>query len=227
MSVAIDKKAPSIAVPSQNTSSCICANVTAVADESTIELIRKAKQGEGEFLGKLLEQYRGYLLMLAHRYLDARLRRRIDPTDIVQHTYLEAQRDLGGFRGESAGEFAGWLRNILKNNVATAVARHIAAQKRSVGREANLGSDSAAAHLFAQVPGSISSPSRKVIREETLLAMLDALTHLPETQAEAVRLRYIEGLSLAEICDRMGKSETAAAGLLKRGLSRLREILTE
>ena len=198
-----------------------------MVDESTTQLLIKAKSGDAEKLGRLLEQYRGYLLMLAHRYLDERLRRRIDPADIVQHTYLEAQRDLPSFRGSSPAEFAGWIRNILKHNVASAVARHVSAQKRSIGREVNVGNDSAAANWFAQMPGSTTSPSRRVMREEAALAMLDALAQLPENQAEAVRLRYMEGLSLAEICERMGKTEMAAAGLLKRGLRKLREIMVE
>lgn len=198
-----------------------------MADESTTELLLKAKTGDAERLGRLLEQYRGYLLMLAHRYLDERLRRRIDPADIVQHTYLEAQRDLPKFRGATPAEFAAWIRNILKHNVATAVARHVSAQKRSIGREVHVGNDSGAAQWFAQMPGSTTSPSRRVMREEAALAMLEALAKIPETQAEAVRLRYMEGLSLAEICERMGKTETAAAGLLKRGLRKLREIMVE
>jgi RNA polymerase sigma-70 factor (ECF subfamily) len=198
-----------------------------VADESTTELLLRAKSGDAERLGRLLEQYRGYLLMLAHRCLDERLRRRIDPADIVQHTYLEAQRDLPHFRGATPAEFAAWIRNILKHNVASAVARHVSAQKRSIGREVNVGTDSGAANWFAQMPGSTTSPSRRVMREEAAMAMLDALAQIPETQAEAVRLRYMEGLSLAEICERMGKSETAAAGLLKRGLRKLREIMVE
>ncbi len=198
-----------------------------MADESTTELVSKAKAGNPEVLGRLLEQYRGYLLMLAHRYLDDRLRRRIDPADIVQHTYLEAQRDLPAFRGDTPAEFAAWIRNILKHNVATAVARHVSAQKRSIGREVNVGNDSAGVNWFAQMPGSISSPSKRVIREETAMAMLEALSRLPETQAEAIRLRYMEGMPLAEICERMGKSEMATAGLLKRGLRKLREILVE
>ena len=198
-----------------------------MADESTTQLVLGAKTGDSEMLCRLLEQYRGYLLMLAHRYLDDRLRRRIDPADIVQHTYLEVQRDLHSFRGDSPAEFAGWIRNILKHNVATAVARHVSAQKRSIGREVSAGTDSAAANWFAQMPGSTTSPSKRVMREEAAMEMLDALTRLPETQAEAVRLRYMEGLTLAEICERIGKSETAAAGLLKRGLRKLRDILIE
>jgi len=102
---------------------------------STTEMVVASKGGNNEALGQLLEQYRGFLLMLAHRYLSERLRRRIDPADIVLTTFLEAKRDLNAFRGESPAEFAGWLRGVLKNNVATAVTRHVTTQKRSLKRE--------------------------------------------------------------------------------------------
>ena len=199
---------------------------------STTQLVLASKEGDNEALGRLLEQYRGYLLMLAHRYLSERLRRRVDPADIVQLTYLEAKRDLPAFRGESPAEFAGWLRGMLKNNVSTAVTRHVTTQKRSVRREvdANAGSpggaqDSNAGGWIQQLPGSTTSPSGVVIRSEAVVALLEALHELPETQAEAIRLRYMEGLPLAEIVERMGKSDTAVAGLLKRGLKKLRTLL--
>lgn len=196
---------------------------------STTQRVVLAKAGDAEALGCLLEQYRGYLLMLAHRYLDERLRRRIDPADIVQHTCLEAHRDLSTFRGTQPAEFAAWIRNILKHNVATAVARHITTQKRSLNREvtgtAAVGSDASNAGWIAQLPGSTSSPSHRAIRAEATMELIEALHQLPETQAEAIRLRYMEGLPLAEIVERMGKSETAVAGLLKRGLQKLRRDL--
>ena len=196
---------------------------------STTELVIASKAGDNEALGKLLEQYRGYLLMLAHRYLSDRLRRRIDPADIVQLTYLEAKRDLPAFRGATPAEFAGWLRGMLKNNVATAVTRHVTTQKRSIRREVD---DSPAADQgsrvggwIQQLPGSKTSPSGVVIRSEAVVALMSALHELPETQAEAIRLRYMEGLPLSEIVERMGKSDTAVAGLLKRGLQKLRVIM--
>ena len=196
---------------------------------STNELVIASKAGDNEALGKLLEQYRGYLLMLARRYLSDRLRRRIDPADIVQLTYLEAKRDLPAFRGATPAEFAGWLRGMLKNNVATAVTRHVTTQKRSIRREVD---DSPAADQGSQVggwiqqlPGSKTSPSGVVIRSEAVVALMSALHELPETQAEAIRLRYMEGLPLSEIVERMGKSDTAVAGLLKRGLQKLRVIM--
>lgn len=196
---------------------------------STTELVVASKRGDNEAFGRLLEQYRGYLLMLAHRYLSERLRRRVDPADIVQLTYLEAKRDLEGFRGETPAEFAGWLRGMLKNNVATAVTRHITTQKRSLKREVDGrnfgGDDDGPQGWLVQMPGSTTSPSGVAIRQEATLALLEALHQLPETQAEAIRLRYMEGLPLAEIVERMGKSDTAVAGLLKRGLRKLRTLL--
>lgn len=163
--------------------------------------------------------------MLAHRYLSDKLKRRIDPADLVQVTFLEAKRDWEQFRGTTPGECAAWLRHILKNNVATAVARHVTSQKRSLSREVSFVAsyrDDSLAQWIGELPGSTTSPSRKAIRAESARQLFDALHGIPETQAEAVRLRYLEGLSLAEIVERMSKSETAVAGLLKRGLQNLR-----
>ncbi|MEM0926294.1 MAG: sigma-70 family RNA polymerase sigma factor [Planctomycetota bacterium] len=196
---------------------------------STTQLVVASKAGDNEALGQLLEQYRGYLLMLAHRQLSDQLRRRVDPFDIVQVTFLEAKRDLSAFRGTTPAEFAAWLRGMLKNNVATAVTRHVMTQKRSVHREvsaaAGAANDSAGAPWIAQLPGSTTSPSGIAIKAEAAIALLEALHELPETQAEAIRLRYMEGLPLAEIVERMGKTDTAVAGLLKRGLKKLRTTI--
>ena len=197
---------------------------------STTVLVVRSKGGDREALGRLLEQYRGYLLMLAHRYLSEPLRRRVDPADIVQVTFMEAGRDLPSFRGETPAEFAGWLRGMLKNNVASAVTRHVTTQKRSIRREAHAGpapGGSGGGDWIAGMPGSRTSPSGVAVRGEAVMALMAALHGLPETQAEAIRLRYMEGLPLAEIVERMGKSDTAVAGLLKRGLQKLRVILKE
>ena len=199
------------------------------AADSTVSLIVAARDGRREALGTLLDRYQGYLLMLAHRYLSDQLRRRVDPSDIVQITCLEIQRDLPKFRGETTAEFVAWMRGMLKNNVASAVTRHITTQKRSLRREARPASPTAssAGDWIAGLPGGKTTPSGVAVRGEAVAKLLEALHELPETQAEAIRLRYMEGLPLAEIVDRMGKSDTAVAGLLKRGLKKLRGILSD
>lgn len=186
------------------------------------QLLDEALAGNSESFGQLLENYRAYLTVLAKRYLDHRLRGRLDEADVVQVTFLEAQRDLHAFRGRHIEELLGWLRHILRNNIASAHQRHIYTQKRSAGREvSNSPSDSRPA-LTDLVPSETTSPSQRVMRDEAAVFLANCLQSLPDTQQEALRLRYVEGRSLKEIAKSLDKSEMAAAGLLKRGLQALR-----
>jgi RNA polymerase sigma-70 factor, ECF subfamily len=187
------------------------------------QLLDEALAGQGDSFGELLEDYRAYLTVLAKRYLDNRLRGRLDEADLVQITFLEAQRDLHSFRGNQIEELLGWLRHILRNNIASAHQRHIYTQKRSAGREvANNSPHDSRAALTDLAPAETTSPSQRMMRDEAAVFLASCLGELPETQREALRLRYIEGRSLKEIADAMHKTEMAAAGLLKRGLQALR-----
>lgn len=187
------------------------------------QLLEEALAGNNESFGQLLEDYRAYLNVLAKRYMDNRLRGRLDEADLVQITFLEAQRDLQSFRGNQIEELLGWLRHILRNNIASAHQRHIYTQKRSAGREvANSSPHDSRAALTDLVPAETTSPSQRMMRDEAAVFLANCLDELPDTQREALRLRYIEGRSLKEIAELMQKSEMAAAGLLKRGLQTLR-----
>jgi RNA polymerase sigma-70 factor (ECF subfamily) len=187
------------------------------------QLLDEALAGNRESLGRLLEDYRAYLMVLAQRYLDVRLRGRLDPADVVQLTFLEAQRDLPAFRGHHIEELLGWLRNILRNNVSSAHQKHLYTQKRSAGRERSGAVSDSGPSLSELVPSETTSPSQRVMRDEAAVYLANCLQSLPETQREALRLRYVEGQSLKEIAAAMSKSEMAVAGLLKRGLQSLRE----
>lgn len=186
------------------------------------ELLDESIAGKSEDFGLLLEYYRPYLIVLAKRYLDPRVRGRVDENDIVQVTFLEAQRDFKSFRGSQIEELLAWLRHILRNNVSTAHHNHLYAQKRAAGREVNNQADSGPA-LTDMAPAETSSPSQRLMKDEASAFLASCLQELPDTQQEALRLRYIEGCSLKEIAQQMNKTEMAAAGLLKRGLQALRD----
>ncbi len=191
------------------------------------ELLTRAKQGDEAAKGELLNRFRPYLNVIAQRHLDERLQSRLDYADVVQITFLEATRDFDSFRGDSVESLLAWLRNILRNNVATAHQHHLTAQKRSARKEVKIRitSESGGSSLGMQdiVPAESSSPSQRMMRDETAVLLATCMERIPETQREAIRMRYLEGMSLKEISERIDKSEMAVAGLLKRGLRALRE----
>jgi RNA polymerase sigma-70 factor (ECF subfamily) len=193
------------------------------------QILDQAKQGDEKAKGELLNRFRPYLNVIAQRMLDDRLQGRMDSADVVQTTYLEASRDFPQFRGESIESLLAWLANILRNNVATAHQEHLVTQKRSARKEVVLrvASESGGSSLGMAdlIPSESSSPSQRLMRDEAAVVLASCLDKIPETQREAIRMRYLEGMSLKSISDRTGKSEMAVAGLLKRGLRALREVM--
>jgi RNA polymerase sigma-70 factor, ECF subfamily len=188
-----------------------------------VELIARARSGDGAALGELLDRYRSYLRLLAQRSLDGAAPGRIDASDVVQQSFLEAHRDFAHFAGGSEPEFLAWLRRILENNAAQSIERHVFAQKRAVDRERSLDETHGdAGPLRAALPASQTSPSRRAMLSEAAVRLAQALESLPPDQREAVRLRHIEGWSIEQMAGRLDRSEAAVAGLLKRGLRGLR-----
>jgi len=192
-------------------------------------MLAGAIRGNSDALGALLTHYRPLLRILAARKLDTRLATRVDPSDIVQVTCLEVQRDLDKFRGQSVGEFVSWTKRILENNVAQTVQQHIVAQKRTTNRERRLDDKpSPSSPKVAPIDflaTEQSSPSQRAMWSERAAELAMAMEQLPNDQREAVRLRHLEGYSLARIAEHFDRSEVAAAGLLKRGLQGLRKTL--
>ncbi|MCO6459551.1 MAG: sigma-70 family RNA polymerase sigma factor [Pirellulaceae bacterium] len=174
------------------------------------------------------DQFRSYLRLLARMQLDERLRSKLDPSDIVQQTLLQAHLAIGDFRGKTDAEMAAWLRQILAHNLAHAV-RDFGRGKRNVNRERSLQAavDASSARLEAWLAAEQSSPSQQAQRNERVRELCVALEQLPDAQREAVQLHYWQACTLAEIAERLDRTPAAAAGLLKRGMRKLRELMVE
>jgi RNA polymerase sigma-70 factor (ECF subfamily) len=175
-----------------------------------------------------LERFRSYLLLLARRQLRGGASARNDASDLVQQTLLEAHRQGEQFRGSTDAERAAWLRQILAHNLADAD-RALHRDKRDVNRERSLEAalSNSSADLARFLAADQSSPSQQVNRQEEAIRLADALAQLPEAQREALVLQNWHGLTIAQIGERLDRTPVAIAGLLKRGLQRLRELLSE
>jgi RNA polymerase sigma-70 factor (ECF subfamily) len=174
----------------------------------------------------LPERFRDYLLLLARSSLGHQERALLAPSDVVQQTLLEAHRKRDQFRGHSDAELAGWLRQMLAFCIADAL-RAQGRACRDVGRQRSLEAavEESSSRLEAWLAAEQSSPSQRAAREEELLRLAASLAQLPEDERRAVELKHLHGCTVAAIAREMGGTETAVGGLLRRGMTRLRELL--
>ena len=182
-----------------------------------------------EMTDRLLpERYRSFLIMLARVSLRdlGPMARKVDASDVVQEALLQAHVALPEFHGTTSVELRAWLRTILANKLTDAV-RYWLRGKRDVGleqtiRESVNKSDGRVAVLIHK-----TDPGQRILIDEKLIRLAETLETLPEDQCAAVELRHLYGYSVSEIASQMGRTKPSVAGLLRRGLSGLREQLED
>jgi RNA polymerase sigma-70 factor, ECF subfamily len=173
-----------------------------------------------------LEGHRPYLRLLARMSLDPRWQPRIDCSDLVQETLLQAHQCRKQYRGSSPAELAGWLRSILARKLLNAV-RDLQRARRDVGRERSLDAalEQSSALLDGWLAADQSAPDRRAEARDEGLRLAAALETLPEAQREAVTLHHLHRWTLQDVAAYLGRTPAAAAGLIKRGLQALRAHL--
>lgn len=175
---------------------------------------------------EFLQRSRAYLGFLARFQLGPRLQAKLDASDLVQQTLLKAHENLEQFRGSTPAELMAWLRQILANELAGAI-RQFSTEARDLGREVHLQADldQSSSRLEGWLAAEQTSPSQCAIREEELLRLGEALAQLPADQQRAVELHHFQGYPIAEVAQRLDRSEEAVVGLLYRGTKKLRHLL--
>src|SRR5262249_19209353 len=158
-------------------------------------LLAQARAGDAAALGRLLELYRNYLRLQARALIGAGLRVRLDSSDLVQETFLEAHCDFPRFVGQSEAEVMAWLRQILARNLADQLKRHQAHGRdfrRQQSLEAKL--DRSSRDVEQALAAGLSTPSSRAARREQAVLLADALAELPPDYREVLVLRHLEHL---------------------------------
>lgn len=202
------------------------------------DLMAQARAGQSEALGELCDLYRNYLRMIVRTGMGPRLRERIDMSDVVQEALVEVVRQFPQFTGQTEAALVGWLRRLVAQKLADLGRYHSRAKRAGdagalpldaawdpgAGGHADGGGD-AGARLLDMLALSQTSPSEAASRRELTVLLADALTTLPEAEAEVLWLYHAEALSFEAIGDRLGVGRKAVRGLWARGLKNLRRHL--
>jgi RNA polymerase sigma-70 factor (ECF subfamily) len=185
--------------------------------------LRAARAGSRPALGAALEACRPYLLLIARQELDSVLRAKASPSDLVQDTFLEAQRDFLRFEGKTEAELLGWLRQMLLHNLANLIRHYRDTAKRAVSREVPL----AGSNRVPEPAASAPTPSAEMQANERLQQLQAALDKLPSDYQEVIRLRNQARHSFEEVGRLMSRSADAARRLWSRAVERLQLELEE
>lgn len=195
-----------------------------VSDDSVVRLIQEARRGSQEALGRLLDTFRAFLLQTANQELSADLQAKVAPSDLVQDTFIEANRDFEKFRGFSRDQMSAWLKQVLLNNIADAQRTFRISQKRDIGLEVPLLAASQS-EQFAPALRFDDSPSAVLERKEECAIVQDAILSLPEKYRAVITLRHQDNLTFEAIGLELNCSAEAARKLWLRAIEVLRKTL--
>ncbi|QEH38724.1 ECF RNA polymerase sigma factor SigW [Aquisphaera giovannonii] len=196
-------------------------------DSHAPDLIEQAAGGDRAARESLLARYRDHLRRMVAVRLDGRLSRRIDPSDIVQETLMEADRRLDDYLRDRPIPFPAWLRRIAGDRIVDAHRAHVGSRKRSVTREAAAAPlpDESSMALIRRILADDTSPTDRLIRDEDLESVRAAIDSLSPKDREVLVMRHLERLSTSEIGEAIGVGEGAVKVRLLRALIRLRARL--
>jgi RNA polymerase sigma-70 factor (ECF subfamily) len=188
------------------------------------QLLARARQGDKEALGELLQGYRGLLLKEANEGLPMELQARGGASDLVQETFLKATVAFPKFQGQEEPQFRAWLLTMLHNTERN-FRRDQWTESRQPGREEPLQQGDTSSGAGQDLAAPVDSPSAAVARREEEKRLADAMAQLNEKDHTVIQLRHFQGLSFREIGEHLGISEEAARKRFTRALDQLGEVM--
>ena len=192
-------------------------------------LIRRLKSGDNTALGELFAIYRERLRRMVELRLDARLHGRIDTSDILQETYIDALQRVDHYLKKPDMPFHVWLHLVASQTLIDVHRQHLGAKIRDAGNEVRLDDtflpQASSVTLAKCLAAHMESPSQAAMRHELLSQVETALNNMDPLDREVLALRHFEEMSNDEVAARLGLQKSAASNRYVRALRRLKEEL--
>lgn len=188
-------------------------------------LLTRARDGDDAAREELFSKCRAYVAFMARSQMETWMNAKIDASDLIQQTMMDAHKGFQNFRGQSEAEWVGWLKAILQHNAIDFCRKYKGTEKRNANREISM-AQSMTQSLFRGAPepdAGEESPSEVIMRRENEILLADALSHLPEDYQEVIYLRNMQQLPFKEIAEKMDRSQGAVQMLWLRALKQLQE----
>lgn len=191
------------------------------------DLLAAARGGDDRQKEQLFEACRGYLQVVARAQVETWIQGKVDASDIVQQTMMEAHRDFERFSGKNKAEWLAWLKRILAHNAADFVRHYRGTAKRQERREVRLAppADKSSMAGYGDPPDPGESPSQQAMRHDDELRLAVAMTELSPDHAEVIMLRNLQRLPFDQVAKRMGRTRPATQMLWMRAIKNLQKIM--
>jgi len=186
--------------------------------------LERLKEGKTDALAELFGSCRPRLTQMLRLRMHGRLTARVDPSDVLQETYLDATRKLRVYLRDPKVSAYVWLRGLTLDRLKKVQREHLGAQCRAVNRELRLPEESSVAFAYRIVADG-PSPSHVVIASELRQRIKRALLDLKEDDREILLMRHFEEMSNREVAETLGLGISGATMRHGRALFRLREML--
>ncbi len=197
-------------------------------DESIVlTLLVRARAGDAAARDELFSKCRNYVALIARTQVESWMKTKVDASDLVQQTLLEAHRAFADFRGNTEAEWLAWLRTILNHNTHDFIRQYKGTDKRRIQKEMRLQTTSGdqSGSFFHDPPGHEPTPSQIIAEHEQQIELADSIARLSDDHREVIILRNLQRLPFEEVAQRMQRTRPAVQMLWMRAIQKLQASL--
>lgn len=195
------------------------------------ELAISVRLGDETALTELFQRHRNQLRSMVAFRMDANLRGRVDPSDVIQESFLDLAKRLDEFNLKQEMSPLVWMRLVAMERLMAVHRRHVETQKRDARREVSIDRDiglgATSVSLAAALIGRLSSVSGKLIRAEQKAKLHEMLDQMDQDDREIIALRIFEGVTNGEAAEILQLTKQTASKRFVRAIERLRNTMQD
>lgn len=205
-----------------------------VEHNQTLIWINEAQKGNRLAISKLLAAYHPVFRARVEERLEKSLRSKYEPEDILQQVYIEVFSKIDQFEMRNPNSFLNWSLTIVDNKIND-IRRAMHRQIRDIAREMHPQSAAiytdrtqSCLNLIDQLNDTNKATPSKIARqEEAFGALFASLARISEPHQQVIKLRFLQGLSVSEVAERLEKTEPAVIAMTKRALESLHKYMND